>query len=487
MRNRRRNRLESDTRIKSESATSARSSQGQTGSLLSSPTERTHLERQLDWDASSTLRTSESCNGCGRCRSRESNIRMCPMFRLLGDEEASPRSKANLLRGVSNGQISLDVLTEEETKQIADYCFHCQMCRTECPAQTDIPYLAFCCKAAYTAAHGVPLIDRFLSRMDSFFNLFSLVGCPFNWILSNRGTRWLLDKMVGIPQSRRLPQLAKIPFSTRVLWSRRLSRAVQRPIPKVVLLVDTYGNFFDTKLPELAVKVLEHQGISVHVPPRLKSSGVPAIVLGNRSFAERIIRKNTILLTDLIRTGYRIITLEPASAVCLKQEYPRLIDEEETHFLAENVCDLFTFLLELHTRGQLRQDWQPLNKTLGYHAPCRSLVFSGNSQEMPTPVEQLLGLIPELLLQRLEYGCCGMGGTFGLKKKNFAQSMKIGNRLFSAIRESTLEGVLTDCSACKMQLEQRTVKPVVHPIKILAYVYGLTKELAEMPMGVKEE
>jgi len=46
-----------------------------------------------------------TCNGCGDCRSQGSGGRMCPVFRILPSEEASPRAKANLLRGVLTRQL----------------------------------------------------------------------------------------------------------------------------------------------------------------------------------------------------------------------------------------------------------------------------------------------------------------------------------------------------------------------------------------------
>ncbi len=55
----------------------------------------------LEWQGNEPLTYSaRSCNGCGRCRSGASSERMCPMFRVHKGEEASPRAKANLLRGM---------------------------------------------------------------------------------------------------------------------------------------------------------------------------------------------------------------------------------------------------------------------------------------------------------------------------------------------------------------------------------------------------
>ena len=38
------------------------------------------------------------CTGCGDCRTADAPERMCPIFRATGDEAATPRAKANLLR-----------------------------------------------------------------------------------------------------------------------------------------------------------------------------------------------------------------------------------------------------------------------------------------------------------------------------------------------------------------------------------------------------
>ena len=37
-----------------------------------------------------------------------------------------------------------------------------------------------------------------------------------------------------------------------------------------------------------------------------------------------------------------------------------------------------------------------------------------------------------------------------------------------------------ECSTCKIQMEQGTTKPTIHPIKILAMAYGLMPELENL-------
>ena len=70
-------------------------------------------------------------------------------------------------------------------------------------------------------------------------------------------------------------------------------------------------------------------------------------------------------------------------------------------------------------------------------------------------------------------GCCGMAGTFGMQRKNYELSERIGKELVAAIGASKARCVLTECSACRMQIEHLTQKEAKHPVKILAEAYGL--------------
>jgi hypothetical protein len=49
----------------------------------------------------------------------------------------------------------------------------------------------------------------------------------------------------------------------------------------------------------------------------------------------------------------------------------------------------------------------------------------------------------------------------------------VGLDLISAMRGGGIEAGATECSACRIQMEQGTTKPVVHPVKLLAKAYGL--------------
>jgi Fe-S oxidoreductase len=120
----------------------------------------------------------------------------------------------------------------------------------------------------------------------------------------------------------------------------------------------------------------------------------------------------------------------------------------------------------------LRTDFGSLDLAAGYHTPCHLKALGAG-----TPLVQLLALIPGLKLHRIEKGCSGMAGAFGLTRENFRTSIRIGWDLISHMRAADFAVGTTECSSCKMQMEQGTPLPIVHPLKLLALSYGLMPEL----------
>lgn len=447
-------------------------SDAEAGETAEDETMPSQLEVQLKWEPQRIFEATHLCNGCGDCLRSDRAQRTCPLFRRETKEEAAPRAKANLLRGVLEGELELATLTRQRTKEVADHCFHCQMCGFECPAEVDVSQLAYRCKSAYVAAHGMSLEDLFFSRIDVFLKGLALISCPVNWSLTNRTARWIMEKILQIPQGRELPKLSKSTFLGRTKWAARLTKSQSVPGTKVALFVDTFSNHFDARLAEWAVRILEHNDIAVHVPSRQRASGLMAFAAGSMERFERLARHNSLLLADLIRQGYQVVTLEPASASCITRDYRAVVDDIDAALVMSNVVDFCTFLFQRHGEGKLKRDFIPLNRTTAYHAPCRAISITTQCVAAPTPAEELLRLIPELTVHRIEQGCCGLAGVYGLKLKNHRHSVQIGLPLFRELRKPEFDFGATDCNACRMQMQHGTRKQVHHPIRLLAAAYG---------------
>ncbi len=445
------------------------------------PSMRSLIELQLNWQPARVADAVEACNRCGDCRTQELPLRMCPIFRAGPAEDASPRAKANLLRGILTGKLDLMHLTTSECKAIADLCVHCHACRLECPAAVDIPRLARESKAAYVESNGLPLTEWFVTRLDLLGMFGGMVAPVANWALGNRQMRWLMEKTMGIAQGRKLPRVASRSFLRRAA-RRRLTRPSRRSGQKVVYFVDVYANYFDPQLAEALVAVLEHNGVAVYVHPGQKQAGMASIACGALDHARGLARHNVSVLAEAVRQGYHVVATEPAAALCLVHEYPQLIDDDDARLLAANSREACSYLWSMHTRGQLQLDFRPLSYVLGYHTPCHLRAL-----RIGTPGENLLGLIPGLTVRHIEAGCSGMAGTFGLLDYNFRSSLRAGWKLISRLRDSTLNAGTTECSACKTQMEQGTNKPTLHPIKLLALAYGLMPEIGGLLAQPNEE
>ena len=92
---------------------------------------------------------------------------------------------------------------------------------------------------------------------------------------------------------------------------------------------------------------------------------------------------------------------------------------------------------------------------------------------------RVLTLIPQLRLHVIDVGCSGMAGTFGMKSANYEISRQAGQAMLDGMgRPRHLFGS-TECSGCRMQMEDGAGKRTLHPVQYLALAYGLIPEVAD--------
>jgi Fe-S oxidoreductase len=254
---------------------------------------------------------------------------------------------------------------------------------------------------------------------------------------------------------------------------KRLNRPERSSVEKVLYFVDTYANYCDPQLAEAFLAVLEHNGIPVYVPENQMQAAMPMIARGLVSKARGIAEHNVAILAEAVRQGYTIVATEPSAVLALTHEYPQLLPgDHDAEMIAENALEACHYLWRLHQRGKLQLNFGQLNTSLGYHTPCHTKAL-----EIGTPAESLLRLIPGLKVERIEKGCSGMAGMYGFQRENYRRSLRAGLPLITAVRTGSFVAGTTECSTCKVQMEQSTSKPTIHPVKIVALAYGLMPEL----------
>lgn len=427
---------------------------------------------QMKWTEQLPVQEAGRCNGCGVCRTQDAALRMCPFFRTSPAEQASPRAKANVLRGFDLGAIDEREIGAETLRDLTDLCFNCKQCTLECPLNIDIPGLVTEARARYVAQNGLSKADWTLTRAHSFGALGVRFATLANWSLNNSMMRWLIERMTGIARERRLPLFARRTFLRGIRGPLTDRKRVEPGSKPVIYFVDHFANYHDPELATAFTKILEHNRVPVHIPLEQTVSGMALITAGALDEARELVDRNVRVLAEFAREGMPIVCTEPTSAICLKQEYPRLSDHPDVHLVAQQTIDAGAYLRSLHEQGKLRLDFQPLELNVGYHTPCHLRAL-----QQGTPLADLLGLIPKLSVHRIEKGCSGMAGPFGLSAANFDKSMEMGAALMHEMQRPDLNVGSSECSSCKLQMLQKSATPAVHPLKILAFAYGLMPEL----------
>lgn len=452
------------------------------------PATTQHPSSHLLWQPGELATQVISCNGCGQCRGKSPSERMCPIFRAQHVEAASPRAKANLMRHVLTNLATQPAdgkaLSSSEVRAIADLCVNCKMCARECPAHVNIPKLMLEAKAANVMEHGLSRSDWAMARTEMFARLGSDFAMLANLTLGSRTARWFLEKFFGVSRKRRLPTFALRNFLRRAErrgWTRkpRVGRGLSTPphgdnsTLRIAYFVDIYANYNAPQIAEAVAAVLLHQGIPVYVPPKQLGCGMASLAYGDVETARETVEHNLHILADLAREGYTILCSEPTAALMLRQDTLNLLDDADARLVSERVVEFTAFLWDLHKQGRLKTDFQSLDFAIGHHVPCHLKALGE-----PAAGPRLLSLIPGLKVHIIDVSCSGMAGTFGLKSENYELSREAGRPMLEALAHPRVLFGSTECSPCRMQMEDGTRKRTLHPAEYLALAYGLMPDVA---------
>ena len=113
-------------------------------------------------------------------------------------------------------------------------------------------------------------------------------------------------------------------------------------------------------------------------------------------------------------------------------------------------------------------DMERIDITVPYHGPCQL-----KSTGMGLPAIEVMELIPGVKVVESGEPCCGMAGTYGVKKEKYDIAQAVGQPVFDFIKQVNAELAACDTETCRWQLRTSTGANVVHPIWLLHKAYGL--------------
>lgn len=385
--------------------------------------------------------------------------------------------KGNLLRGIISGDLSAGFLGKYEFKDVLDYCFNCKLCLTECPTQIDIPGMVIEAKSIFFEKNAKSRQDKFINRLALFSAGATVTPIIANLTSSLQIFRKPMERIFGIDSRRQLPVFHK-PLYKRF----GLKRKTDNPQRKAIYFAGCFANFNDVSGEGLAtIEVLRRNHIDVRMPDSLRCCGIARITTGSKNDVIPDASWNVEQLGNYVDQGFDIVFSAPSCALAIKDDYPDLLKTNESAKVANHVFELSDYLFRLRGEGKLNTDFGPIKKRITYHNPCHSIPVGVKRQ----PID-LMRLIPGLdVVELVEDTCCGMAGTFGLKKQFYDLSMKVGANLFEQIRDAKVDSVITTCGTCNIQISQGANIKVEHLAKILLESYR--KFNAEEKAGSSEQ
>jgi glycerol-3-phosphate dehydrogenase subunit C len=345
-----------------------------------------------------------------------------------------------------------------------DYCSGCGICTQVCPQGVKIAEINTQARAKLKERTGVPLRDRLIARPATTARLATPVAPVANWALRNETIRRLMEKSIGIHRRAPMPRFAGRTFRG---WARRhRSPAAPR---KVVYFHGCSTNYFEPRLGEMAVAVLEHNDLGVIVPKQ-GCCGLPLQSNGLFDAARNYVLKLARALAPHARAGHDIVATSTSCSLMLKREALEIlgIDDDDLLLVSERTFDISEYLVMLHDRGQLKTDFAPLQITVPYHAPCQQ---KGHS--IGQPALDLFGLIPGLEVVEQDVECCGIAGSYGVKKEKYEIAMEVGRPLFEQVLATSPDLAACDSETCRWQITHGSGVAAVHPIELLYRSYGL--------------
>ncbi|MBZ5534826.1 MAG: anaerobic glycerol-3-phosphate dehydrogenase subunit C [Acidobacteriia bacterium] len=399
----------------------------------------------------------EKCHGCGACQN------YCPVAKATHWEESSARAKANLLMAVIRGEIDPSRLATDELKTVADLCFNCRLCLTECPTAVDIPKLAVAARSFYVEKHGMPLKNWMLGKSELTSSLGSILPGLTNFMNQNSLNRAILDATVGIDHRRKMPEF-KRPFQVGQGYVTSLEGALRRH--KVVYFPGCFARFNDPEGEAAAtVTVLEKNDCDVYIPDQ-RCCSIALFTMGAAEAARTDVEFNIRTFLPLVEAGFVIVASAPSCGLAIKEDWPQLMKNDASRKIAASTYDIHQFLWKLYQDGELNTRFGHLDYDIVYHNACH-LKTQGVELE---PIK-LMRLVPGVTVKEIKDSCCGIAGTYGFKKENFDLSMEIGNLLFDEIKKTGVKTVTTSCGTCNIQVKQGTHLNVIHPMRVLKEAY----------------
>jgi len=363
------------------------------------------------------------------------------------------------------GEVVRDRWADEQVKESLDLCLSCKACKSECPTNVDVATYRAEFLSHYYETHRRPLHAHAFGKIDRWLGLASSAPRFANFVMTAPVVSALVRRALHVAPRRALPLIAPITFRA---WAQKRGLPIQAATGErpVLLWTDTFTNYFEPRVGQAAVDVLEAAGFRVSLHARQLCCGRPLYDFGFLADARRYLTRVLDELAPVIDDGTPVVMLEPSCASVFRDELRNLFPRDERAKRLASQVLLLSEALE-------RTGFQPprLAGEVLLHGHCHHKAI------MKTADAEALLRRTGATVQPLDAGCCGMAGPFGFDADKAPVAQAIGERvLLPAVRRAPAETlIVSDGFSCREQIRQSTGRRAVHTAEALQSALGAAR------------
>ncbi|KEF39999.1 Fe-S oxidoreductase [Schinkia azotoformans MEV2011] len=423
-----------------------------------------------------TYEDTNKCIQCGYC------LPVCPTYKMMGKETASPRGRINLVKMAAERKIDI----EEHLTEPIDLCLGCRACEVACPVNVPYGHILESAKEVITEKQTKQnhikkqgkIKKLVLTKLFPYPTRMRAVGNMF-WLYQALRVNKLVQKTKIIEKIS--PSMAQFEKVLPKLESPTKRNQIGQVIPakgtkkaRVGFFIGCIMDGLMYKINRQSIELLSLAGCEVVVVQEQQCCGALHSHQGMNKEARGLAKENIIVFE---KSGADYYVNNAGGCGAMLHEYDHLLDDEpewkeRARQFVSKTKDISQLLVQF---GPLpfKKDWEGI---ITYQDSCHLR----NVQGIIEPPRQLLKSIPGAMYIELKssHMCCGSGGIYNLL--HFEESMMILDDKMKDILSTKARTIVTTNPGCLLQMNlgvERTSSAVplrsLHLVEVLAEACGL--------------
>jgi Fe-S oxidoreductase len=304
--------------------------------------------------------------------------------------------------------------------------------------------------------HGVPFKDRMVAQSPDLARKFSgLQAGIINALQALPGIRHIIMRSMGMDARRHLPSYAG---RTLTQMHPELLSTNYSGEPDVVLLIDTYAECHETSNGQAAIRIFQVLGKKV----MLLDAGCcqrPRISHGFLREASEKVKPAVDTVMPWLKKNIPVVVLEPGCASAWTDDIPDLLEDDNAASTLKGIQTFEKVLSRILEEDSAHtNNIKPRSNHILIHGHCHQKSIFGMS-----PVKKIFEKWPEVKVDEIDSGCCGMAGSFGYESKHYEISKKMAERvLVPAILSHPDALVIANGFSCRHQIKDFAGRKAIH-------------------------